>query len=69
MQDWYNPDYYQTVPAGATDPQGPVTGDARVVKGGGYQSHWHDVRSAARGFGAPHESDRIRGFRCARDAE
>ena len=69
VQDWYSPDYYQTVPAGATDPQGPVTGDARVVKGGGYQSHWHDVRSAARGFGAPHESDRIRGFRCARDAE
>ena len=42
---------------------------ARVVKGGDYQSHWHDVRSAARRFGAPHESDRTRGFRCARDAE
>ena len=68
VQDWYSADYYQTVSTG-TDPKGPATGDTRVVKGGSYRSRANDIRSAARSFGAPHESDRYRGFRCARDAE
>ena len=69
VQDWYSPDYYQTVSAGATDPAGPATGNARVIKGGSFQSDRHDIRIAARRFEVPAESNRYLGFRCARDAE
>jgi formylglycine-generating enzyme required for sulfatase activity len=37
IQDWYAPDYYQSSPA--TDPKGPASGDARVVRGGSFHSY------------------------------
>jgi formylglycine-generating enzyme required for sulfatase activity len=43
-QDWYGP--YAT--AAVTDPRGPATGKARVLRGGSERSAARDLRSAAR---------------------
>lgn len=37
IQDWYDPEYYKSSPA--TDPKGPDSGDARVVRGGSFHSY------------------------------
>ena len=34
VQDWYDPNYYSSSPA--TDPEGPASGDLRVVRGGSF---------------------------------
>jgi len=46
--DWYSPDAYSQLSAGATDPKGPDSGEERVVRGGHFRSDIADVRSASR---------------------
>ena len=47
-------DFYGPYPAfGQIDPQGPATGSARVIRGGGGQLSIWEVRSASRGVFAP----------------
>ena len=65
VSDWYSDDYYHTS-HGARDPQGPASGDVRVVKGGSYQTHRYNIRIASRRYGDPRKGSRYRGFRCAR---
>ena len=58
-QDWYGP-----YPGGrVTDPKGPATGSARVLRGGGYTSPGQGCRSAKRDSRAPTYSHPIQGFR------
>ncbi len=58
-QDWYGP-----YPGGkATDPQGPATGSARVIRGGGSTSPGQSCRSAERGSRSPTFQDFVNGFR------
>ena len=45
--DWYGEHYYQEGPA--EDPQGPPTGDRRVVRGGCWSSPGNNCRTAYRG--------------------
>ncbi len=61
--DWYAPDYYATSPA--TNPTGPATGTARVVRGGSWESYGEKVRVADRGIHDPALGNlNTVGFRC-----
>lgn len=70
VNDWYDSDYYQRSPL--SDPQGPSTGQYRVVRGGGWGSFGlivgrdaYDLRSATRSFLPPNSWENVVGFRCA----
>jgi hypothetical protein len=49
--DWYGSDYYSTSPG--LSPTGPEAGEARVVRGGSYNSDAPECRSTARGWYDP----------------
>jgi len=62
--DWYDDNYYKSSPA--SDPAGPVSGSARVLRGGS----WYDVsedyfRCADRFYSGPAFRFNYGGFRCA----
>ncbi len=65
-QDWFSPTYYaESAPA---DPQGPPTGEHRVMRGGSYlchDSYCNRYRVAARSATTPDSSAGNLGFRCA----
>jgi formylglycine-generating enzyme required for sulfatase activity len=66
--DRYAADYYTRSPS--TDPTGPATGEARVVRGGSYlchSSYCRRYRVGARSANTPGSSTGNQGFRCARD--
>ena len=63
--DWYEEDLGT---AGATNPKGPNTGTAHVVRGGGWGSSSWECRSAARSGFAPAFKSVICGFRPCRSA-
>ena len=62
--DWYGP--YPDEPG--IDPEGPPTGDSRVLRGGSFSGRSELLRSALRGWGWGWPEDRGGGigFRCAR---
>lgn len=60
--DWYSFTYYSRSPE--INPPGPGIGDARVVRGGAWNSIFENLRSAFRGWLAPEQGDRVIGFRC-----
>ncbi len=64
VADWF--DAYPEDPA--TNPRGPETGDARVVRGGSFVHGAPWQRNASRGFDAASSRQTFRGFRCAYDA-
>ncbi|MGB8938746.1 MAG: formylglycine-generating enzyme family protein [Streptomyces sp.] len=62
--DWFAPDYYAHSPA--ADPQGPRSGERRVMRGGSYlchHSYCHRYRVAARSANTPASSSGNCGFR------
>jgi formylglycine-generating enzyme required for sulfatase activity len=59
-RDWYEGGYLS---AGVTDPQGPDSGTARVLRGGCYLSLASCCRSAERLRGAPSVTGNVLGFR------
>lgn len=62
--DWFSPKYYAHSPA--TNPQGPTTGDNRVMRGGSYlchDSYCNRYRVAARSQNTPDSSSSNCGFR------
>lgn len=66
VADRYNPDYYATLSAPATNPQGPDTGDYQVLRGGSWcDNQTAALRGAARDGNAPIFQDGCVGFRCA----
>ena len=58
--DWYG--RYST--AEQTDPTGPASGRARVLRGGAWGAYRSDMRSASRMGGIPSSCDDGRGLRC-----
>jgi len=66
VADWYAPDYYGTLLEGYTNPTGPETGDARVLRGGSWSSDEDNLRAANRYQLAPGSAFVDGGFRCAR---
>ena len=64
--DWYDPEYYRSGPA--SNPTGPGTGDARVLRGGSWAEISGYLRCAARSFSDPGYGHSSIGFRCVRRA-
>ncbi|MSP92428.1 MAG: formylglycine-generating enzyme family protein [Myxococcales bacterium] len=67
VADWYGAETYAGVPKGTTNPKGPVTGTARVLRGGWFGDGAAEVRTSARAFAAPATLAASVGFRCCRD--
>lgn len=64
VNDWYSSSYYNASPA--VNPPGPVTGEYKVLRGGGW--NYHFLRVAYRyGEAAPVLLISTIGFRCAAD--
>ena len=64
--DWWSADFHIT--AGHSNPQGPPTGETRVMKGGSFlchKSYCNRYRVAARTSNTPDSSTANIGFRCA----
>jgi formylglycine-generating enzyme required for sulfatase activity len=59
--DWFDERYYRTSPR--RDPQGPDRGEARVLRGGSWQSHGRLCRSACRDWVGPAYRSINAGFR------
>jgi formylglycine-generating enzyme required for sulfatase activity len=64
VNDWYDENYYSVSPV--KNPQGSVTGDRRVLRGGSWNGDGCVVRSAGRDNGVPVDWNRYSGFRCVR---
>ena len=50
--DWYKPDFYQNSPP--QNPQGPLNGKYRVLRGGSWHDDWYNLRVSARASPRPH---------------
>lgn len=62
--DWYHSEYYRTAPK--KNPAGPSSGNARVLRGGGWvNDNIHYLRCAFRGSHPPSMKFSYVGFRCA----
>lgn len=67
VMEWVNDRWANNYPAGpVVDPQGPESGEFRVLRGGGYYFYSQYSRSAFRGNGPPDMRSTHYGFRVAR---
>ena len=64
VNDWYSKDYYRVSPG--ANPQGPETGERRVLRGGSWNYSGSNVRSALRFDNFPDYWDNYLGFRWVR---
>lgn len=64
VADWYNDTYYATSPR--ENPQGPISGQFRVMRGGSWATGSYNIRTAIRLSNQPDFSVDEDGFRCAR---
>ena len=64
VHDWYDKTYYASSPT--TDPRGPITGTARVCRGGGWSYSAGRSMSASRAHPPPDARDSFIGFRLVR---
>jgi len=65
VSDWYDSGYYQD--SSEVNPDGPVSGSNRVIRGGNYSSTTSSLRASSRyGKGSPVSGWYTLGFRCAR---
>ncbi len=64
VSDWHGP--YRAEPV--TDPQGPPTGERRVMRGGDFEHEPLDGASFVRRADFPYDWGESQGFRCAKDA-
>ena len=62
VSDWYDAQYYSHTPL--TNPQGPQTGEKKVLKGAAFMDPWLYCRSASRLSHEPASPGAVRGFRC-----
>jgi formylglycine-generating enzyme required for sulfatase activity len=65
VADWYQADYYSTLPEIAVNPQGPQFGQNRVLRSGAASFNRADVRPANRFGLGPMTVDGDIGFRCS----
>jgi formylglycine-generating enzyme required for sulfatase activity len=66
VADWWDAKYFEVSPR--KDPKGPRTGNARVVKGGSWDSRPTVLSASSRNFGYRGYREGDYGFRCAMDA-
>jgi formylglycine-generating enzyme required for sulfatase activity len=65
VKDWYAEDFYQT--SSAWDPQGPLRGSFRVLRGGEWNEKQPDLRASYRGWDDVTYWGPTLGVRCAED--
>lgn len=65
VSDWYAADYYR--PTHQDNPQGPDTGDEKVLRGGSWKDNSAEMRSVNRESRPPSYASNTIGFRCAKD--
>ncbi|UCG46138.1 MAG: formylglycine-generating enzyme family protein, partial [Phycisphaerales bacterium] len=65
--DWYGKDYYGS--SQAVDPEGPASGEHRILRGGSWQCGPALCRSALRGWGPPANRGSHVGFRVVLEAQ
>ena len=63
VSDWYDSDYYEV--STETNPQGPLEGEFKSLRGGSWLSNQDEVRGSGRGSFNPTVSRANLGFRCA----
>jgi len=63
IADWFDANYYRQSPS--YNPQGPATGDKRVLRGGSFMDIAYGVRVTRRFEHQPDSPGINRGFRCA----
>jgi formylglycine-generating enzyme required for sulfatase activity len=68
-QDWYDYNYYEHSSQEPEDPQGPLQGVYRVLRGGCWKSLQDDLRCTHRHRNNPGTINRTYGFRCAADVK
>jgi formylglycine-generating enzyme required for sulfatase activity len=64
VEDWYGADYYAQSPA--IDPEGPTSGEDRVLRGGSWTNVSSVCRASTRVIGLPGSLGGFNGFRAAR---
>jgi formylglycine-generating enzyme required for sulfatase activity len=64
VADWYDATYYKRSPE--KNPQGPSSGNSKVLRGGSFLNNPIDLRAAYRFGYSPVDRNRNLGFRCAR---
>lgn len=67
VNDWYNPNYYSQPDATGLDPQGPLGGTDRVIRGGSWDAVPFFARAVHRQHLPPTDTATWLGFRCAAD--
>ncbi|MBF0239054.1 MAG: formylglycine-generating enzyme family protein [SAR324 cluster bacterium] len=62
--DWFSKDYYEASPE--NNPTGPESGEAKVIRGGGWNDSPARLTPNIREFVRPHHAVEDLGFRCAK---
>ncbi len=65
VSDWYDADYYDDLTDGVINPQGPDSGEYRVLRGGSWLVNAYIVRPTYRARYLPPVEGSGAGFRCA----
>ena len=64
--DWFGVSYYSQTPAdGWVDPEGPLSGSYRVLRGGSFDDDADVLRTSSRSNSFPDDGGATIGFRCA----
>lgn len=69
VHDWYDYNYYEKSMQEPVNPQGPIQGVYRVLRGGCWKSLKEDLRCSRRHRNNPGTVNGTYGFRCAADVE
>lgn len=67
VYDWFGMNYYSKSPK--ENPKGPETGISKILRGGCWDNHTHEVRTTSRYARPPQVKYADFGFRCAKDAK
>ncbi len=67
VADWHHPDYYAISPA--ENPEGPWSGEKKVVRGGAFSYGADEMTTTSRTFDRPVKAYDQVGFRCARSVD
>jgi len=67
--DWYGYNYYETSNQEPENPNGPLQGEYRVLRGGCWKSLKEDLRCSRRHRNNPRTANSTYGFRCVADVQ
>jgi formylglycine-generating enzyme required for sulfatase activity len=65
VEDWFQENYYVTLGNNAVNPQGPSSGQEKVLRGGSFYYGDYVSRSSNRGWSGPKDLGSGFGFRCS----